>query len=65
MTLAEEQSARDVEEWKVNLRKVREWRRNQAKIREYFLVANEGYGCWTPSARGCAIYEVAVWSKKL
>lgn len=34
VTLAEEQSAREVEEWKVNLRKVREWRRNQGKIRE-------------------------------
>lgn len=40
LTLAEEQSARDVEEWKVNLRKVREWRRNQGKIREYLLSVN-------------------------
>jgi small subunit ribosomal protein S2 len=34
LTLAEEQSAREVDEWKVNLRKVREWRRNQGKTRE-------------------------------
>ena len=35
LTLAEEQSVREVDEWKVNLRKVREWRRNQGKTREY------------------------------
>ena len=38
LTLAEEQSVREVEEWKVNLRKVREWRRNQGKIRECFVM---------------------------
>ncbi|KAI5452812.1 hypothetical protein NCC49_000557 [Naganishia albida] len=36
MTLAEEQSAREVDEWKVNLRKVREWRRHQGKTRAAF-----------------------------
>ncbi|KAJ9107072.1 hypothetical protein QFC20_003797 [Naganishia adeliensis] len=36
LTLAEEQSVREVDEWKVNLRKVREWRRNQGKTRAAF-----------------------------
>lgn len=39
MTLAEEQSAREVDEWKVNLRKVREWRRNQGKTRKFLLAS--------------------------